>query len=373
MTGTSLDGLDVALVRITGRGLDMKATHLASISKPLGELGSALRLLAQGQPAPPIDYLRAARALGELHAQAIRELMDTCPARLDFIVAHGQTIWHEPQEFLSWQLLDPWPINRAIGVPICYDLRQADLIAGGQGAPITPLADLILYGSHQGIINLGGICNITYTGIGSLATITGQDICHCNLLLDSLVQLLHPSLPYDIDGKIAAAGRIDPRAVTIIADHLRALNHQRQSLGRENMTPAALAVLAAQLRIITDDASIITCATRAIASVIIDHAAGHGANQLILAGGGARNPVLVEHLRSQCEACGSAAPSGRMTLMLSDEVGIPCQSREAIAFAVLGALCQDGVPITLPQVTGATNPGIAGVWVGGLTAGLSPA
>ena len=166
MTGTSLDGLDVALAEVRGRGVDLEAKLLGTIGRPLDDVRGPLLDLARGAAAPPINYLRAGRRLGELHADAIAALCArdlAHGATLDFVTAHGQTIWHAPDERLSWQLLDPWPIVRRLGVPVCHDLRQADLIAGGQGAPITPVADAILYrdAGTATIVNLGGICNVT--------------------------------------------------------------------------------------------------------------------------------------------------------------------------------------------------------------------
>ena len=249
MTGTSLDGLDAALVKIEGTGLDMRAMFEGMVSKPLAGLAPDLKHLAEGNPAKPIDYLRAARSLGELHADAVDELLankapgsaggsvtphtphqhtspparkrhesDTRSARrenatnddgsderrpttdppaepgafkIDFVVAHGQTIWHAPRDDvgrLSWQLFDPWPIVHRLNVPVCYDLRQADLIAGGEGAPITPIADWVMYRSDtrdRTIANLGGVCNVTYLfGGREVSSICASDVGLCNLLID---------------------------------------------------------------------------------------------------------------------------------------------------------------------------------------------
>ncbi len=136
MTGTSLDGLDAALVEVVGRGLALRARLIAHESQPLDDLRSMLVALATHQSQPPATYLRTARQLGELHAAAVHALCQhhlPKTATLDFVAAHGQTICHLPGEHLSWQLFDPWPIVRQLNVPVVYDLRQADLIAGGEG------------------------------------------------------------------------------------------------------------------------------------------------------------------------------------------------------------------------------------------------
>ena len=405
MTGTSLDGIDVALADIRGTGFDMAATFRGLVSKPLGPLAKILRQFAEGNAAPPIDYLRAARQLGELHADALCELIESHGhgVRLDFVVAHGQTIWHAPptpteaaatasseantsaatvtwgdrstSQFqappleprqsnaranagLSWQLFDPWPVVRRMRTPVCYDLRQADLIAGGQGAPITPLADWIMYRSTgaRGIVNLGGVCNITTLAADPRQT-AGRDVGPCNIVIDAVVQRLFPGQSFDRDGAIARSGQVVEmlhRAVFI--DMMEIITKQR-SLGRELFPLSTIDGWLAAAMKHEKPQDIVASYVAAVADVIaaaIERAAEAGGGDLVLAGGGARNPALVEaigrHLRIP------------RRVILSDDVGFPCEAREAIAFAVLGALSQDGLPITLPQVTGANSPGRAGAW-----------
>lgn len=380
MTGTSLDGLDAALVRITGTALEMSAEFVGMASLPLGELGEALRVLTAGEAYPPIDYMRAARQLGELHADAVEQLLQQHPVNrratpakphepppgshrdpakdqnrssgIDFIVAHGQTIWHAPKEYLSWQLFDPWPIVKRLGVPVCYDLRQTDLIAGGEGAPITPLADWVMFKGHADVVlNLGGICNATFFS-GSL---DGFDICPCNLLLDGLIQRLRPGTRFDKDGAAAASGRID---VTMFSHLFESLidspNHR--TLGRENYTDAMLDALVKRLCDAHSPADILASAVEAIANTIGTWVVYYGGGRVVVAGGGARNRYLIERLKHQCNT---------RKLRLSDDLGIPCEAREAMGFAVLGALARDGVDITLPQVTGRGGEHVprAGAWV----------
>ena len=381
MTGTSLDGLDVALVKIEGTGLAMKATFLGLVSKSLGPLADQLRHFAEGRAAPPIDYLRAARTLGELHAAAVLELCAACsmndkspgmaiPGLLSFIVAHGQTIWHAPRKSgneepsLSWQLFDPWPLARKLKVPVCHDLRQADLIAGGQGAPITPLSDWIMYRRTQSdrvaIINLGGVANGTLLDADP-QKIAGGDICVCNILIDGLVRVLHPQLPFDDGGKLARSGSINAACMDWIAAHPGLRRDTRQSLGREAFDPKWFTQIAQRTRMqIAEsdrvDNDLLRSAVECVAQAIGDWVRRNRANRVVIAGGGTRNSFLAERIR---HCCGLLADD----VVLSDDLGIPSEAREAMAFAVLGALSQDGVPITLPQVTGAQSPGRAGAWV----------
>lgn len=363
MTGTSLDGLDAALTRITGEGLGMTAEFVGMVSRPFDDDTRAMLLhLAGGNPAPPIDYMRAARTLGVLHAAAIEQLLADHPIpgpgtpSPDFVVAHGQTIWHAPADRLSWQLFDPWPIARHLGAPVCYDLRQADLIAGGEGAPITPIADKVVYGQFPCacIVNLGGIVNTTRWWTRDDSP-TGLDLGPCNLLLDGLVRRLFPGQAFDAGGAIAGSVEPPDSAARFIGDYLHKLSSGQKTLGREVYHDLALDQLCAELSKTNEPNSIIAAACAWVAGHVGQWIEGSQPSVVVLAGGGAKNSTLVRRLREL------DITTERMCL--SDDLGIPCEAREAMGLAVLGALSQDGVPITLPQVTGAADPGVAGAWV----------
>ncbi len=371
MTGTSLDGLDAALVRITGEGLAMRAEFIAMVSRPLGDLADTLRSFASGHAHPPLDFLRAARKLGELHATACAELATGQP--VDLVVAHGQTIWHAPRDphgHLSWQLFDPWPIVRQLRAPVCYDLRQADLIAGGEGAPITPIADWVMYRSdreHRAIVNLGGIVNITRLPPNALPEdIGGGDICAGNIVIDGLVARLFPGNRFDEDGRLSSAGRFRGEIAEILGKEFHSFLGQG-SLGRETFDAAMIDRLVSRLSPRFTPQDILVSAIDEIANHVADLAVIQRVGSfdeperpepcatVILAGGGVRNPTYVDRIRLACQ--------GRHRVTTSDALGIPIEAREAMAFAVLGALSQDGVPITLPGVTGSTTPGRAGAWI----------
>jgi 1,6-anhydro-N-acetylmuramate kinase len=278
---------------------------------------------------------------------------------LNAVVAHGQTIRHLPAEHLSWQLLDPWPIHHALNVPVCWDLRQADLIAGGHGAPITPLSDWIMYRhatQARWIVNLGGICNITYLPAANseqpLSHIRGMDIGPCNLLLDGLLQLLYPDLTFDEDGKLASQGTpgIDLLPLIRKADFFK--RPLPRTTGREDFDQQWVTSLLAEVQAQPND--LLYAAVDAVARQLADEVTAEANAQIILAGGGSQHPLLVQRIREYV-AC---------PILLSDELSIPVTMREAIAMAILGALCEDGIPITLPQVTGSKNAKIAGSWIG---------
>ena len=364
MTGTSLDGLDAALVRLSGRGLALRAEYLGMVSLDFPiSLRDALFMLASGRPLTAGFIVRSARWLGDLHAEAVAQLLKTHSAdlagqKIDFVCAHGQTVWHEPGAGagVSWQLFDPWPVVRRCGLPVVYDLRQADLIAGGQGAPITPITDPILYREPSGLVyNLGGICNVTaWEERNGKCDIAGGDIGPCNLVLDALVRSLVPGLTFDKDGELALAGKANAAAVSEIIRRTLEAQNGLKSLGREQYGTAFIHGLCRGPLQYLSPADAIASAVEAIGSMLGAYAQSRPNLPVILAGGGAKNPALVDAITRHG---GSGA-----RVRTSDQAGVPAQAREAVAFAVLGALCQDRVPITLPSVTGAVNPGVAGVW-----------
>jgi 1,6-anhydro-N-acetylmuramate kinase len=347
MTGTSIDSLDAALVEISGQDIDLQPRFLRGLSKPLGELAPRLRALADQSPMTAGDIARLSRDFSLLHAEALRELAGA--DRIHLAAIHGQTIFHAPP--VSWQLLTPAPIAAAIGCPVVHDLRAADLAAGGQGAPITPLADWIFFRhlAPAAIINLGGFCNITLLNEGATPDeIDGRDVCPCNHLLDGLARRLM-SLPYDDQGQRALSGSIHTGALEQLAGILQRQHSARRSLGtgdesfewierwRSHATPDDLAATACE------------AIARAIAAAI------PGSPSLLLAGGGSRNLALVRAIETACAA---------FRVERLDARGLPAEHREAAEMAVLGVLCEDRVPITIPRITGVRPPApVAGTWV----------
>jgi len=345
MTGTSIDALDLALIHVEGEGLSDRPRFIRGWSFPLGDLAPLTRSLATGAALLGQDIAALAHALAELHARAITSIRSDV-GDLDLVAVHGQTVFHRPP--VSWQLLNPWPIARAAACPVVFDMRGADLAAGGQGAPITPLADWIFFRDAtrpRAIINLGGFCNITILPLGGPVGIRGFDVCACNQILDAVARYAL-NVPYDVGGVQALAGTPDAGATTELRTILEAQRAEKRSLGTGDegmvwvhrwLTRLAPRDLAAS-------------AAGAIGSVI-SAAAGPG-NELVLAGGGVRNRALVRAI--------GAGGDTRTT----DDLGVPACYREAAAIAILGVLCADGTPITLPQVTGVPTPApISGAWV----------
>lgn len=355
MTGTSLDGLDIAIVEILGRGLEMSINVLKTGSRPLRELGQMLKPISRQHRITVAELVRISGMLGSTHAIELKRLIGH-DLKIDFAAVHGQTLYHEPPN--SMQLVNPWPITQELGIPVVYDFRAADLAAGGQGAPITPIADYVLFHSDtktRVVVNLGGFVNYTWLpagagdkqkGLHALESIRGGDICACNQLLDEVADRIFGK-PYDIDGQLAHKGRIDPEAFEMLLMMLNSQADSRRSLGTGDEVREWVTMF--QHSVTGHDLARTACA--GIAQVMV-HAVGE-ADEIILAGGGTLNQTLVHEIKDRSD----------IEVVLSDNNGIDVTYREAICMCVLGALSQDGIPITLPQITGCNLPApLAGCW-----------
>ena len=339
MTGTSMDGVDAVAVSIHGQGKTMTANFEAIASQDLGELSRTLRHLASGSGSS-VEMDHASTELGRLTASAIEKL-DV--ESIDLIALHGQTIFHEPPT--SIQLIDPNPVIEAFPCTVLTDPRKADLDNGGQGAPITPLADWVMFKSNESstaIVNLGGFCNVTLLSANSgPESIRGFDVCCCNLILDAIARQLLGEM-YDCDGKEAMHGTPDNDLGDRMLEQLERQRTANRSLGTGDdlgdfainlgspLTPADL--------LATSIAAIGTCVTNAI----------HDVDRVYLAGGGVHNVAL----RNAIQHNGT-----------TDDLGVPAQAREAMAMAILGALAQDGESITLSQITGRRETSDVVGWV----------
>ncbi len=356
MTGTSLDGIDAAMIEATGRGRAVRARVLGHVEDELGPVAETLRAAAEGEAIPAIDFLRAGRRLGERYAEVAAACVERFlpgNAMLSLAAAHGQTICHAPEEGLSWQLLDPGPLAERLGCEVVWDLRQADLATGGQGAPITPLADAALYEAGPGgtlVVNLGGIVNATRLPGGD-GPPEGGDVCACNLLLDGLVRRLVPGVAYDDGGRRAAAGRVDPVRVRRILEGPGFV--ARGTLGREQVGVDWLTRLIGGIAGDAAVADLLADAAEAVARGVAGAAERWPADRVVLAGGGVRNRALVAAIRGAV---------GLREVLLSEAVGVPSQAREAAGMAVLGLLAADGAATTEPGITGATRASVGGRW-----------
>ena len=343
MSGTSADGIDAAAVRISGLGLDATHEPVAFASVHYGSLAEPVRALQRGAAMTAAEIASLSRELALLHVTLIRGMM-THAHHPDLIVMHGQTIHHAPP--VSWQLASPAVVAAALDCDVMSDLRAADLAEGGQGAPITPLADWLLMRDRsdspntRAIINLGGFCNATILPAGAPPqSIAGFGGCLCNQLLDHAC-VSRTGQPFDHGGARALRGSADAAISARIAHHLALQHGAGRSLGSADEC-IGLAELAAGLGPEDALATIADAVAQAIANVV----GAQGAEDWFAAGGGTRNAALMRALAQRASACGAR-------LCTTDALGVAAQAREAIAMAALGAAAHDGASITLGAVTG---------------------
>lgn len=357
MTGTSLDAIDAALVNIEGHALDIRCRLLRETSTPLGDLAERGRAIAAGQPHTARQIAAFSLELSAAIADAVRPLSHDPPPHL--VVVHGQTLCHSPP--VSWQAVNAAVIARRLRTTLLTDLRAADLAAGGQGAPITPIADAILFSSPsepRAVVNLGGFVNITNLPAGRptddnyLHRIAAADLCPCNHLLDAAARL-GLGTPFDHNGDAAANADPNPLATRELQRFTaeQAANAEHASLG-DTQAPSRL--VASLLDAGVPPAALARAAAEAIAHTVA-RAVPEG-HAVLLAGGGTKHRVLRQTIADALHKRGDR-------VALTDEHSIPTHAREAAAMAVLGALCEDNLPITLPNVTRCQSPPpTAGAW-----------
>lgn len=361
MSGTSLDGISAAAARFTtstGGGLDVEL--IAYTSLPFNPAQRA-RLAASMTGSTPAEYCRLNFDLGEwLAAAAIAVLEKSGVARDDVlaVASHGQTIWHEPGHS-TWQWGEAAVIAEKTGFDVVSDFRVRDVAAGGQGAPLVPIADALLFFSPtawRGLQNLGGIGNVTVVPPGGgLDGVRAFDTGPGVAVIDGVTRALRPELQYDLDGKLAAAGTADETIVAeLLADPYFSAPPPK-STGRELFSPSYIASLIERCRANgATDEDIIATAVHLTAASIADayrRFLTEPVREVLLSGGGAKNPALYAAIEN------AVAP---IKVKKFEDVFFDGEAKEAVAFALLGYLHMQKRTANVPAATGASGPRILG-------------
>ncbi|MEW1563484.1 anhydro-N-acetylmuramic acid kinase [Streptomyces sp. NPDC093509] len=353
MSGTSYDAIDAAAA-----DLDLEGDAL--VLRPLGlvseEYEPELRdlLTAALPPAPTglADVCRLDTLIGRAFAAtAVRAGRELCDGRADAIASHGQTVYHwveHGQVHGTLQLGQPAWIAEATGLPVVADFRPRDIAAGGQGAPLVSLVDLLWLRGRPGTpvaLNLGGIANLTAPD--GTAFDTGPA---CALLDAAARGLSGGRLDHDVDGALAARGTVhEPLLRRLLAEPYYALPAPKTT-GKELFHFGYLRDALAGFGTLTAE-DVIATLTRLTAVSVADAVRSVGATEVIASGGGTRNPTLMTML-------GDRLPG--VAVRTSDELGLPSAAKEAYAFAVLGFLTLHGLAGTEPASTGARHPSVLG-------------
>jgi anhydro-N-acetylmuramic acid kinase len=353
MSGTSLDGVDAALVRFEG------PTHCHLVHFITRPYGSAERdrlqsALTSGGP----------RDLALLHVQIAAWAGETVDALLadarvrasdlGFIAMHGQTIWHEPP-VVSWQLGEAAVLAERFGVRVVSNFRARDVAAGGQGAPLVPIADLLLFADAEHprvLLNLGGMANLSFVPRrsveeGAFAFDTGPGV----VLVDEVARLVDPGLPFDVDGRLASQGRVQEDLLhRLLADPFFATPPPK-STGRERFGPGVARQIHRDAPGPDGVATAVELTARTVALSIARWVPG--TPEVVGSGGGMRNPVLSGRL-------GSLLAGRGQVLRRFEECFFSGDAKEAVAFALLGYLTIHGQPGNLPAATGAAGRRVLG-------------
>jgi anhydro-N-acetylmuramic acid kinase len=373
MSGTSFDAIDVAVCRIQGGGFPFQGGSGARVDllhyeefpydpAILPRLRDSQRLTSRDVAELNVEV---GRAFAEATLAALRSAAIE-PESVDLIGSHGQTIYHHSGLIgavrSTLQIGDADEIAERTGVAVIADFRNRDIAAGGEGAPISPVADRILFAPHAGetdrrrlVVNLGGIANITVLD-SDPARIYGFDSGPGNTLIDRLAHILsNGSLACDRDGQIAARGQIDGQLLDrLLNDDPFLRRRPPRSTGPELYGAVYLAEAAAAHGGYDADlmATLTEFSARSLAHAITKFVAPDGPiDEVVLAGGGVRNPVLLRRIEANLNP---------VVVKRSDDLGIPAGAREAMVFAVLANEALLGNTTSWPAVTGASRPVVLG-------------
>jgi anhydro-N-acetylmuramic acid kinase len=392
MSGTSADGIDVALVRITPppqgavgarpskkrgvhrrgrrRDAELRFRLLGHAAYPYPKaVRNAVLAAMNASRATVADLARLNTLLGELYAEAVLATERKFQIKAQLVGCHGQTLFHqgEPQLFLgrkiavTWQTGEGAVIAARVGTPVVSDFRPADMAAGGKGAPLVPFLDYLLYrdGRVGRIVqNIGGIANLTaIPARASAEKVFAFDTGPGNMVIDAVMERLF-RMPYDRDGRVAASGNVLP---DVIAGILREpffsqkppKTGGREEFGREFAEKFMLRCGRAAKADVVATATALTA--RSIGDAVRRFVVGPNGSyqEFVVSGGGTNNPTLLAMLANELSKVGLA-------LRLSDEFGLPSVAKEATAFALLAYETWNGRPSNIPSATGARRAAILG-------------
>ena len=375
MSGTSMDGIDGALLELEGTPSELVWQMLAFRSEPYTvERRSRIRECVEHGTPEMLCRLHA--DLGEWFAEATLALLESAgvaPEEIAAVGSHGHTVWHIPPESgrrgSTLQLGDAATLAERTGIDVVADLRTRDLAAGGQGAPLVSFADRILFsqpGRRRALQNLGGIANVTWLAPrGSDEPLLAFDTGPGNVLLDlAAEQASGGRLRYDVDGRLAAKGRVDePLLARLLEDPFFAQEPPR-STGRERFGHELIGWLVNGMDEGDEDrwadilATLTAFTARSVGDAYRRWLMPRGVDEVVLTGGGAKNPTLVQRIEEELRPL-PLAPAGAL--------GLDPDAREAAAFAVLAWAHLRGGAGNVPEATGAEGERL----LGSLTPGRS--
>jgi anhydro-N-acetylmuramic acid kinase len=340
MSGTSVDGVDVALIETDGERL---ASLGPVLTVPYSDDVRRVIRAAFGAEQPNEATAAAERAVTEAHLDAVRRWSrqnGVALSTLDIVGFHGQTITHRPEKCFTWQIGDGGVLAKALGVRVVTDLRGADVLAGGQGAPLVPIYHAALVRDLPrplAVMNIGGVANVTW--IGADDTLLAFDTGPGNGPIDDWCAR-RAGRRFDEDGALAAAGKVDRPRLERFSEHRYFARKPPKSLDRGDFNDAWADGLSA-----ADGAATLTRGTARAVALAARHFPAP-VTQWVIAGGGARNPALLRAI----------AEETRGKIVTADSLGWNGDALEAQAFGFLAVRSLRGLPLTFPGTTGVPRP-----------------
>jgi anhydro-N-acetylmuramic acid kinase len=373
MSGTSADGIDVALVRITPGAMAPRLSLLAHVARPYpAALRRQVLSVMNASNQSVADLSRLHWRLGQLYAEAVLAALQEHPVKLDLIGCHGQTIYHQatPRRFLgapvacTWQMGEAAVVAAQTGVPVVSDFRPADMAVGGQGAPLVPLLDWVYFRHarrNRVLQNLGGIANLTVLPAGaSPEAVFAFDTGPANMVIDAIVDTCFHKR-FDRNGAIATRGHVLDGVLREFLAMPYFSAPPPKSAGREEFGREFAARFLARCHKTSPRAEdAVATATAFTAHTLrmawerfVQPALPPAPTDFIVAGGGAYNPALMRAITAELASL-------RLRTSGSDVFGLPAAAKEAVAFALLAYQSWHRLPGDLPMATGASRPAVLG-------------
>jgi len=371
MSGTSLDGIDAAVVEFPNDdGSSWQVRAYATTPFSIEQRERIHTAILHGNAA---TLCRLHADLGEWFAAAALQACSAAglaPVDIDAIGSHGQTLWHEPPAAglrgATLQLGCPATIAERTGIPVVSDFRTRDVAAGGEGAPLVPWVDRFLFAhpeKRRVLQNIGGIANLTWVPRrGETAPLLAFDSGPGNVLINAAVEIATDGAEtYDVDGKRAARGTVDTQLLGELLAHPYYSRNPPKSTGRELFGKPYVADLVKRYPGVRNDwnslvATITALTARTIADAIKRWVADNGVDELIVTGGGARNPTLVKLIQRELE---------EIPVRDGSVLGVDPDAKEAVAFATLAWAHLKELPGNVPEATGAQGPRVLGSYTPG--------
>lgn len=339
MSGTSLDGLDMALCEFSASesGYTYKILKAETIHYP----GDWKKELSEAQHLSAENYFALDARYGRFMASEVKQFLKKSPLQPFVLASHGHTVFHQPKNGFSTQLGSGATLAALTGLNTVCDFRSLDVALGGQGAPLVPIGDKLLFKDYEACLNLGGIANISFdTSEGKRIA---YDICVVNLLLNHLSEQVGQA--FDKDGNIAKSGKVNQH----LLEYLNSLDYYKakgaKSLGREWFEKNIVPTLK-ESKLKPED--LLATSTEHIVDIISKELNEHALRKVLVTGGGTYNAFLIEKLKT----------TSRAEVIIPDDKLI--QFKEALIFAFLGYLRLNQKTNTLSSVTGAQADSIGG-------------